>query len=66
MNKKLEIAWWTFLAVAMIAVVVFAVCSFKGQLEIAGNALVTGGVFAWIALAALGLKALRERNGCFE
>lgn len=66
MNKKLEIAWWTFLAVAMIAVVVFAVCGFKGQLEIAGNALVTGGVSAWIALAALGLKALRERNGGFE
>ena len=66
MNKKLEKVWWTFLAVAMIAVVVFAVCSFKGQLEIAGNALVTGGVFAWIALGAKGLKALRECNGVYE
>lgn len=66
MNKKLEKVWWMALGVAEIAIVAWAVFGWNGKMEAAAWSFLIGGVAAFVALGAMGLKALRERNGVYE
>ncbi len=66
MNRKLEMAWWVFVGIAAVAIVAFLICGCKGYMDAAAVSVVIAGIAASVALAAMGLKALRERNGSFE
>ena len=65
MNKKLQMVWTVALVIAEVSVILFWVLGFKGNMDGAFASLVTGGVSAFVALAAKGLLALRQRNGAF-
>ncbi len=66
MNKKLEKVWWTFLTIAEIAIVGWIVFGWNGKMEASAWSFFIGGAAAFVALGAMGLKALRTRNGVYE
>lgn len=66
MNRRLEKIWWTALGIAEISIVGWVVFGWNGKMEAGAWSLLVGGVAAFVALGALGLKALRERNGVYE
>lgn len=63
MNKQEKI-WWIFVTLTEVAIVLFWIFGFKGNLVAAQYCLCGAGISAVIALAALGVQKLQERRFC--
>lgn len=66
MNKFLQKTWVISLAIASACIITFWITGVQGHSGTAAGSLLCGGALAWVALIAMGLLKLRERNGAFD
>lgn len=66
MNKFLQKTWVISLAIASACIITFWIAGVQGHSGVAAGSLLCGGALAWVALIAMGLLKLRERNGAFD
>lgn len=66
MNNFLKKTWVISLAIASACVITFWIAGVQGHSGAAAGSLLCGGALAWVALIAMGLLKLRERNGAFD
>ena len=66
MNKFLQKTWVISLAIASACIITFWITGVQGRSGAAAVSLLCGGALAWVALIAMGLLKLRERNGAFD
>ena len=66
MNNFLKKTWVVSLIIASACVITFWITGVQGHSGAAAGSLLCGGALAWVALIAMGLLKLRERNGAFD
>lgn len=63
--RTLERIKWSFIALAAVGIILFWVFGFNDNEQFSAYSLFAAGICSFVALIAIGLQALRKRNGFY-
>lgn len=63
--NKLEKIQWGSLTLSEIGILIFWIAGFHGKEQLAAYSFLAAGIFAFIALSAIGLLKLRQNHGFY-